>query len=106
LFFSAAAALPELRARMATDMKRDGLPREKVLATIVSLLEKTSYSALPTRMNAGRRVAHVSQAFFRDRCGDLGRSRASPANNGSCRSRTDASPRLQSDARKFPGMNL
>jgi DNA topoisomerase I len=36
-----AAALPALRCRVASDMKRDGLPREKVLATIVSLLEKT-----------------------------------------------------------------
>src|SRR6185312_3913170 len=36
-----AAALPALRDRVASDMKRDGLPREKVLATIVSLLEKT-----------------------------------------------------------------
>ena len=36
-----AAALPALRARVASDMRRDGLPREKVLATIVSLLEKT-----------------------------------------------------------------
>ncbi len=35
-----AAALPALRARVASDMKLDGLPREKV-ATIVSLLEKT-----------------------------------------------------------------
>jgi DNA topoisomerase I len=30
-----------LRKRVASDTKRDGLPREKVLATIVSLLEKT-----------------------------------------------------------------
>src|SRR6185312_13959395 len=36
-----AAALPALRERVAADMKLDGLPREKVLATIVSLLEKT-----------------------------------------------------------------
>jgi DNA topoisomerase-1 len=36
-----AAALPDLRRRVAADLKRDGLPREKVLATIVSLLEKT-----------------------------------------------------------------
>lgn len=35
-----AAALPALRNRAATDMKLDGLPREKVLATIVSHLEK------------------------------------------------------------------
>lgn len=33
-----AAALP---ARVAADMKLDGLPREKVMATIVSLLDKT-----------------------------------------------------------------
>jgi DNA topoisomerase-1 len=36
-----AAALPGLRERVAADMKREGLPREKVLATVVSLLEKT-----------------------------------------------------------------
>src|ERR1700761_5041045 len=36
-----AAALPALRKRATSDMKRDGLPREKVLATIVSLLERT-----------------------------------------------------------------
>jgi DNA topoisomerase-1 len=36
-----AAALPTLRERVAADMKRAGLPREKVLATVVSLLEKT-----------------------------------------------------------------
>jgi DNA topoisomerase-1 len=36
-----AAALPTLRARVASDMRHDGLPRDKVLATIVSLLEKT-----------------------------------------------------------------
>lgn len=36
-----AAALPGLRRRVTADLKCDGLPREKVLATIVSLLEKT-----------------------------------------------------------------
>lgn len=36
-----AAALPELRASVTADMKVDGLPHEKVLAAIVSLLEKT-----------------------------------------------------------------
>lgn len=36
-----AAALPQLRKRVAADLKREGLPREKVLATVVSLLEKT-----------------------------------------------------------------
>lgn len=36
-----ALALPALREKVTSDMKLDGLPREKVLATIVSLLEKT-----------------------------------------------------------------
>jgi DNA topoisomerase-1 len=34
-------ALPRLRARVARDLRRHGLPREKVLATVVQLLEKT-----------------------------------------------------------------
>ncbi|WP_119460660.1 DNA topoisomerase IB [Rhodospirillaceae bacterium SYSU D60014] len=36
-----AAALPRIRAQVETDMARPGLPREKVLATIVKLLEIT-----------------------------------------------------------------
>src|SRR5581483_685335 len=36
-----AAALPRLRARTAADLRKDGLPREKVLAAVVQLLEKT-----------------------------------------------------------------
>jgi DNA topoisomerase-1 len=36
-----AHALPKIRARIDADMKRQGLPREKVLATIVNLLETT-----------------------------------------------------------------
>ena len=35
------AALPGLRARLKTDLARPGLPREKVLATIVSVMEQT-----------------------------------------------------------------
>jgi DNA topoisomerase-1 len=35
------AALPKIRKRVAADLARPGLPREKVLATIVSLLENT-----------------------------------------------------------------
>jgi DNA topoisomerase-1 len=34
-------ALPAIRARVARDLKREGLPREKILATIVRLLETT-----------------------------------------------------------------
>jgi DNA topoisomerase-1 len=36
-----AAGLPALRAQLKRDLKRPGLPREKILATIVTLLEKT-----------------------------------------------------------------
>jgi DNA topoisomerase-1 len=36
-----AAALPQIRARVSADLKRAGLPREKVLAAVVQLLEKT-----------------------------------------------------------------
>jgi DNA topoisomerase-1 len=36
-----AQALPKIRARVDADMKRTGLPREKVLATVVNLLETT-----------------------------------------------------------------
>ena len=34
-------ALPAIRARVARDLRREGLPREKMLATIVRLLETT-----------------------------------------------------------------
>jgi len=36
-----ARVLPKIRARIAADMARPGLPRDKVLATIVHLLERT-----------------------------------------------------------------
>ena len=36
-----AQALPVIRARVDADMRRPGLPREKVLATVVRLLEQT-----------------------------------------------------------------
>ena len=36
-----AQALPRIRRRTARDMRRGGMPREKVLATVVQLLEKT-----------------------------------------------------------------
>jgi DNA topoisomerase-1 len=36
-----AAALPVIRARTQADLRRPGLPREKVLATVVQLLEKS-----------------------------------------------------------------
>ncbi len=36
-----ARALPAIRKRVAADLSRNGLPREKVLAAVVSLLERT-----------------------------------------------------------------
>jgi DNA topoisomerase-1 len=36
-----ARALPAIRKRVARDLRRDGLPRERVLAAVVSLLEQT-----------------------------------------------------------------
>jgi len=36
-----AAALPAIRERTEADLRRQGLPREKVLATVIRLLEKT-----------------------------------------------------------------
>jgi DNA topoisomerase-1 len=36
-----ARALPKIRQRTAADLRRTGLPREKVLAAVVQLLEKT-----------------------------------------------------------------
>ena len=36
-----AAALPKIRARTRQDLKKPGLPREKVLATVIQLMEKT-----------------------------------------------------------------
>ena len=36
-----ATALPRIRARTAADLRRAGLPREKVLAAVVQLLERT-----------------------------------------------------------------
>lgn len=36
-----AQALPRIRERTARDLRRTGMPREKVLATVVQLLEKT-----------------------------------------------------------------
>jgi DNA topoisomerase-1 len=38
---SFAAALPKVRARTQADLAKSGLPREKVLATVVQLLERT-----------------------------------------------------------------
>lgn len=36
-----AAALPQIRARVARDLRRPGLPRDKVIATVIQLLEKS-----------------------------------------------------------------
>ena len=38
---SFAAALPQIRARVRRDLSRPGLPREKVIATVIQLLERS-----------------------------------------------------------------
>ena len=78
-----AAALPKLRARTAADLGRAGLPREKVVATVVELLERTlirvgneeyaranrSYG-LTTLRNAHAKVSGSSVTFeFRGKSG-------------------------------------
>ena len=78
-----AAALPTLRARAAANLARAGLPREKVVATVVELLERTlirvgneeyaranrSYG-LTTLRNAHARVNGSSVTFeFRGKSG-------------------------------------
>jgi DNA topoisomerase I len=87
-----AAALPALRERVAADMKRDGLPREKVLATIVSLLEKTLIrSATPSMPRKTSPTGSPPCAASTSRSGAasfVSTSRASRANNGSFASRT------------------
>jgi DNA topoisomerase-1 len=61
------AALPRIRRRLRRDLARRGLPREKVLATIVQLLETTcirvgneEYAAL-SRAGKGRAAAGLSK---------------------------------------------
>ncbi|WP_369525450.1 hypothetical protein [Bradyrhizobium japonicum] len=53
-----AAALPALRERVVADMKREGLPREKVLATIVTFWKRHS-SGWVTR-NTPRRTSPMA----------------------------------------------
>ena len=45
-----AKALPNIRRRVARDLKLPGLPRQKVLATIVRLLERTPYYMIKDRL--------------------------------------------------------
>jgi DNA topoisomerase-1 len=62
---SFAAALPKVRARTAADLTRSGLPRDKVVATVVQLLEKTLIRI------GNEEYARTNQSFglttFRDR---------------------------------------
>src|SRR5262245_56753204 len=55
--------LPQLRARLAQDMARPGLPRQKVLATVVQLLETTLIRIAVHAAGTGRpRMARVPGA--------------------------------------------
>jgi DNA topoisomerase-1 len=66
-------ALPRIRARVEQDLKLPGLPREKVLATVVRLLEKTSIRV------GNEEYARENRSFglttMRDRHATIGSSR-------------------------------
>ena len=84
-----AAALPALRDRVAADMKLEGLPREKVLATIVSLLEKTLIRVGNAEYAEKNKSYGLTTMRRKHVAVDLGStSRASRASNGSFASRT------------------
>ncbi len=51
------AALPRLRRRVAIDLRRRGLPREKVLAALVALLDETSLRV------GGEAYARVNRSY-------------------------------------------
>ena len=52
-----AQALPRIRRRTGADLRKTGLPREKVLATVVRLLEKT----LDPRRQRGVRASRTDR---------------------------------------------
>lgn len=87
-----AAALPLLRRRIAADLKQEGLSREKVLATIVSLLEKTLIR-VGNNEYADQNKSYGITTMRRKHVDIKGSTlrfefTASPVNNGSCRCRT------------------
>jgi len=73
-------ALPRIRARVAGDLKRPGLPREKVLATIVRLLDLTAIRV------GNEEYARANRSYglttLRDRHAGFGRGTVSFTFNG------------------------
>ena len=77
---SFAQALPKIRRRVAADLRRRGLPREKVLATVVKLLETTLVRV------GNDEYAATNNSFglttMRDRHADVSRTKARIEFNG------------------------
>lgn len=77
---SFAHALPKIRRRVAADLRRRGLPREKVLAAVVKLLETTLVRV------GNDEYAESNNSFglttMRDRHAEVSRSQARMAFNG------------------------
>ena len=85
-----------MRERVVADMKREGLPWEKVLATIVSLLEKTLIrvgNAEYAEKNKSYGLTTMRRKHVALSRGVLPSSLENQGSFGSCASRTGASPR-------------
>ena len=104
-------ALPAIRRRVASDMGRRGLPREKVLATVVHLLDTTlirvgndEYAAPERQLRADHAPRPPRRG--RRRRAPLRSSRARAARRGTSSSRTAASPRIVKSCQDLPGQHL
>jgi DNA topoisomerase IB len=90
-------------------MKREGRPREKVLATIVSLLEKTLIrvgNAEYVSQNKSYGLRTMRRKHVDIKGGTLRfEFTANPASNGTCESRTNASWRSPNAVRTYGAMN-
>ena len=102
-----ARALPAIRATLAEHMAWRGLPREKVLATVVHLLETTlirvgndDYAKDEQELRPDHAAQSARDGRGRRSCASSSRARA--ARRGGCRSRTAASRGSSRPARSCP----
>ena len=106
-----AAALPKIRARTAADLARPGLPREKVLATVVQLLEKSLIRVGNDGVREGEPIVRPDDAArparrrsAARRCGSSSAARAASATRSSVNDRRLA--RIVKSCRDLPGQEL
>lgn len=105
-----ASALPAIRARVAKDMKRHGLPREKVLATVIRLLDTTKIrvgNESYARENRSFGLTTMRRRHVRIKPSGAIRffSAARAEKSTKWRSRTPGSPRSFDAARTCPARN-